>query len=111
MSNIPSMPQLGIYVSKIDPALRITVTDVDIVDDDDDSPDDELFYLVRWVEGEDESDMSAIEFELDPFEWQAFAESKQLVFERDPYMDSVPENSNLAKIRDLLMKTKQNGRS
>ncbi|MEX6312581.1 hypothetical protein AB6G19_01160 [Providencia manganoxydans] len=55
--------------------------------------------------------MSAIEFELDPFEWQAFAESEQLVFERDPYMDSVPENSNLAKIRDLLMKTKQNDRS
>ncbi|EJD6378128.1 hypothetical protein ACPW90_001092 [Providencia rettgeri] len=111
MSNIPSMPQLGIYVSKIDPALRITVTDVDVVDDDNDSPDDELFYLVRWIEGEDESDMSAIEFELDPFEWQAFAESEQLVFERDPYMDSVPENSNLAKIRDLLMKTKQNDRS
>ncbi|MCT1589022.1 hypothetical protein [Morganella morganii] len=111
MSNIPSMPQLGIYVSKINPALRITVTDVDVVDDDDDSPDDELFYLVRWIEGEDESDMSAIEFELDPFEWQAFAESEQLVFERDPYMDSVPENSNLAKIRDLLMKTKQNDRS
>ncbi len=28
MNNIPSMPQLGIYVSKIDPTLRITVTDV-----------------------------------------------------------------------------------
>ncbi len=88
--------------------LRITVTDVDIVDD---SPDDELFYLVRRVEGEDESDMSAMEFELDPVEWQAFVESEKLVFERDPYMDSVPENSNLAKIRDLLMKTKQNDRS
>lgn len=108
MNNIPSMPQLGIYVSKIDPTLRITVTDVDIVDD---SPDDELFYLVRWIEGEDESDMSAMEFELDPAEWKAFVESEQLVFERDPYMDSVPENSNLAKIRDLLMNTKQNDRS
>lgn len=111
MNNIPSVPQLGIYVSKIDPTLRITVTDVDIVDDDDDSPDDELFYLVRWIEGEDESDMSAMEFELDPVEWQAFVESEQLVFERDPYMDSAPENSNLAKIRDLLMKTEQNDRS
>ncbi|MDV1561329.1 hypothetical protein [Raoultella planticola] len=111
MNNIPSMPQLGVYVSKIDPALRITVTDVDVVDEDDNSPDDELIYLVRWIEGEDESDMSAMEFELDPVEWQAFVESEQLVFERDPYMDSVPENSNLAKIRDLLMKTKQNGRS
>lgn len=37
--------------------------------------------------------MSAMEFELDPVEWQAFVESEQLVFERDPYMDSVPENS------------------
>lgn len=111
MNNIPSMPQLGIYVSKIDPNRRIIVTDVDIVDDDDDSPDDELFYLVHWIEGEDESDMSAMEFELDPVEWQVFVESEQLVFERDPYMDSVTENSNLAKIRDLLMKTKQNDRS
>ncbi len=111
MKNIPSMPQLGIYVSKIHPTLRITVTDVDIVDNDDDSPDDELSYLVRWIEGEDESDMSAIEFELNPAEWQAFVESEQLVFERDPYMDSIPENSNLAIIRDLLMKTKENDRS
>lgn len=111
MNNITSMPQLGIYVSKIDPTLRITVTDVDIVDDDDESPDDELFYLVRWIEGEDESDMSAMEFELGPVEWHAFVESEQLVFERDPYMDSAPVNSNLAKIRDLLMKTKQNDRS
>lgn len=108
MNNISSIPQLGIYVSKIDPTLRITVTNVDIVDD---SPDDELFYLVHWIEGEDESDMSAMEFELDPVEWQAFVESEQLVFERDPYMNSVPENSNLAKIRDLLIKTKQNERS
>ncbi|HEE8951815.1 TPA: hypothetical protein QH699_003553 [Providencia rettgeri] len=109
MNNIPSMPQLGIYVSKIDPTLSIIVTDVDIVDDD--SPDDELFFLVRWIEGEDESDMSAMEFELDPVEWQAFFESEKLVFERDPYIDSVPENLNLAKIRDLLIKTKQNDRS
>ncbi len=48
---------------------------------------------------------------LDPGEWQAFVESEQLVFERDPYMDSAHENSNLAKIRDLLMKNKQNDRS
>lgn len=64
MINIPFMPQLGIYVSKIDPTLRITVTDVDIVDDDDDSPDDELFYLVRWIEGEDERYLSVIQENL-----------------------------------------------
>ena len=75
MNNIPPIPQLGIYVSKIDPTLRITVTDVDIVDGEDDSPDDELFYLVHWIEGEDESDMTAMGFELDPVEWQAFVES------------------------------------
>lgn len=46
--------------------------------------------------------MTAMGFELDPVEWQAFVESEQLVFERDPYMDSIPENSNLAKIRDFL---------
>ncbi len=51
MNNIPPIPQLGIYVSKINPTLRITVTDVDIVDGEDDSPDDELFYLVHWMRG------------------------------------------------------------
>ncbi|MCE1610727.1 hypothetical protein L8P11_16950 [Enterobacter kobei] len=109
MSDLSTIPQLGIYVSKSDPSLRITVTDVDVVDND--SPDDELFYLVHWIEGEDEGDMSAMEFELDPTEWQAFVESEQLVFERDPYLDSIPENSHIAQIRDLLMKVKQNGRS
>lgn len=99
MNNISSMPRLGVFVSKIDPTLRITVTDVDIVDGDDESPDDELFYLVHWIEGEDENDMSAMAFESDSVEWQAFVESEQLVFERDPYLDSVPENSILAKIR------------
>ncbi|QKN81348.1 hypothetical protein [Scandinavium goeteborgense] len=111
MSDLSTMPQLGIYVSKTDPSLRITVTDVDVVDDEDDLSPEELFYLVRWIEGEDESDMSAMEFELDPTEWQAFVESEQLVFERDPYMDSIPENSHLAKIRDLLLQAKKNDRS
>lgn len=99
MNNIPSMPRLGVFVSKIDPTLRITVTEVDIVDGDDDSSDDELFYLVHWIEGEDENDMSAMAFESDSEEWQAFVESEQLVFERGPYLDSVPENSILEKIR------------
>lgn len=111
MSDLSTIPQLGIYVSKSDPSLRITVTDVDVIDDEDDSSPEELFYLVRWIEGEDESDMSVIAYELDPSEWQAFVESEQLVFERDPYLDSIPENSHLAKIRDLLMKAKQNDRT
>ena len=99
MNNIPSMPQLGIYVSKIDPTLRITVTDVDIVDDDDESPDDELFYLVRWIEGEDESDMSAMEFELGPVEWHAFVESEQLVFERDLNRPGFPGECFICELR------------
>ncbi|NCG49721.1 hypothetical protein [Serratia fonticola] len=111
MSNNSAMPQLGIYVSKTDPNLRITVTEVDVVDDENDFPYGELFYLVRWIEGEDESDMSAMEYELDPSEWLAFVESEQLVFERDPYMDSIPENSPLARIRDLLMQAKKDDRS
>lgn len=111
MNDFSAMPQLGIYVSKTDPSLRITVTDVDVVDNEDDSSDNELFYLVKCIEGEDESDISAMEYDLSPSEWWAFVESNQLEFERDPYMDSIPENSNLAKIRDLLMKAKNNGRT
>ena len=106
MSDLSTIPQLGIYVSKSDPSLRITVTDVDVVDSEDETSSEELFYLVTWIEGEDESDMSAMEYELDPSEWQAFVKAEQLVFERDPYLDSIPENSHLAKIRDLLMKAK-----
>ncbi|RJL50646.1 hypothetical protein D5071_12870 [Pectobacterium carotovorum] len=102
------MPQLGIYISKTDPNLRITVTDVDVVDAENDSPSSELFYLVSWIEGEDESDMSAMEYESNPSEWLAFVESEQLVFERDPYMDSIPEDSHLARMRDMLMQEKNN---
>lgn len=108
MNNIFFILQLGIYVLKIDFTLRITVTDVDIVDGEDDFFDDELFYLVYWIEGEDESDMTAMGFELDLVEWQAFVEFEQLVFERDLYMDLIFENLNLAKIWDFFMKTKQN---
>ncbi|SUB82566.1 Uncharacterised protein [Pragia fontium] len=55
--------------------------------------------------------MSAMEYELDPSEWLAFVESEQLVFECDPYMDSIPENSHLARVRDLLMQAKKNDHS
>ncbi|HDG8066628.1 hypothetical protein ACU6Z1_18405 [Klebsiella aerogenes] len=101
------IPREGIYVSKTDPSLRITVTDVVVVDDEDDSPEDELFYLVSFIEGEDEGDLSAAEFELNTEEWLSFVKSEQLVFERDPYLDNIPEGSHLAKIRDLLLKAKK----
>ena len=54
--------------------LRIAVTDVDIVDGGDDSPDDGVLFS-PLDRGEDESDMTAMGFELDPVEWQAFVES------------------------------------
>lgn len=111
MSDNSAVPQEGIYVSKSDPSLRISVIEVSIVEDEDDGPDDELFYLVTWIEGEDQGNLDAIEYELDPAEWQAFVKSEQLEFERDPYLDNIPENSNLAKIRDMLAQAKKNDRS
>ncbi|EPR8111347.1 hypothetical protein P4E77_001382 [Klebsiella pneumoniae] len=107
MSDETMIPREGIYVSKTDPSLRITVIDVEVVDDEDDSPDDELFYLVSFIEGEDAGDLSAAEFELNTEEWLTFVKSEQLVFERDPYLDDVPEDSDIAKIRDLLRKAKK----
>lgn len=74
MNNIFFILQLGIYVLKIDFILCIIVIDVDIVDGEDDFFDDELFYLVYWIEGEDESDMIVMGFELDLVEWQVFVE-------------------------------------
>lgn len=111
MNDILAMPKLGIYVSKTNPSIRISVTDVDIADDEDDSPGSELQYFVSFVEGEDENDMSALVFELDQSEWQDFVRSEQLEYDRDPYLDSIPENSPIAKIRDLLMQAKKNDRS
>lgn len=101
------IPREGIYVSKSNPSIRITVTEVEVIDGEEDSPDEELFYFVRFIEGEDEGDLSAIEFELDAKEWLSFVKSEQIVFERDPYLDDIPENSNIAKIRDLLLKAKK----
>lgn len=107
MTEEKMIPREGIYVSKTDPSLRITVTDVVVVDDEDDSPEDELFYLVSFIEGEDEEDLSAAGFELNTEEWLSFVKSEQLVFERDPYLDDVPEDSDIAKIRDLLREAKK----
>ncbi|HEJ0334506.1 TPA: hypothetical protein SLP51_002280 [Klebsiella aerogenes] len=107
MTDENMIPREGIYVSKTDPSLRITVTEVEVVSDEEDSQEDELFYLVHFVEGEDEEDPSVIEFELDTTEWLSFVKSEQLVYERDPYLDNIPENSNIAKIMELLNKAKK----
>lgn len=111
MSKDSTIPELGIYVSKTDPYFRITVTDVYVLDNENNSSNDKLFYLVSLIEGENEADMSAIGYELDPSEWLAFVEAEKLVFERDPYIDSIPENSYLAEMRDFLMQEKTNGSS
>lgn len=111
MSDYSTVPLEGLYISKTDPTFRITVVEVSIVEDEDDEPDEELFYLVTWVPEGDEDDMSAMAYELDPTEWQAFVKAEQLVYDRDPYLDSIPENSNLVEIRDLLARAKKNDRS
>lgn len=107
MTDKNMIPREGVYVSKTDPGLRITVIDVEVVDDEDDSPGDELFYLVSFIEGEDAGDLSAAGFELNTEEWLTFVKSEQLVFERDPYLDDAPEDSNISRIRDLLRKAKK----
>ncbi|MEX9782292.1 hypothetical protein AB7309_22015 [Providencia manganoxydans] len=108
MSKDSTIPELGSYVSKTDPNFRIIVTDVYVLDDENSSSNDKLFYLVSLIEGDDEDDMSVMGYELDPTEWLAFVEVEQLVFERDPYIGSIPENSCLAEIRDFLMQKKNN---
>lgn len=107
MGNKLTLPCEGVYVSKTDPSLRITVTEVEYIGDEDDSPDNEFLYLVRWIEGEDEDDMSAMEFELDLEEWNSFVKAEQLEFDRDPYMEGIPEGSSLARLRDMLAQVKK----
>lgn len=111
MNHYSAVPLEGLYISKTDPTFRITVVEVSIVEDEDDEPDDDLFYLVTWVLEGDEDDMSAMAYELDPTEWQDFVKAEQLEYDRDPYLDSIPENSSLAEIRDLFARTKKNDRS
>lgn len=111
MSDYSAVPREGIYVSKSDPTLRISVIDVTVVKDEDDDPDDELFYLVSWIEGEDESNHDAPVYELDSEEWRAFVKSEQLEFDRDPYLDKVQQSPTLEKIRQMLIQTKKNDRS
>lgn len=45
----PQIPLTGLYVSKVNPSNRIVVTDVHIVQDDDDEPGELPFYLVTFV--------------------------------------------------------------
>ncbi|MCW2452313.1 UNVERIFIED_ORG: hypothetical protein M2414_000018 [Rahnella aquatilis] len=110
MGEFSDIPREGVYVSKTDPTLRISVVEVNFSEDDDE-PDDELFYLVSWVEEGNEDDMSAPAYELNPTEWEAFVNSEQLEFAYDPYLLAIPEDSHLTKLLDVITSDKKNDRS
>lgn len=111
MNRFSDIPKEGVYVSKNDPSLRISVVEVNIAEDDDDEPSDELFYLVSWVEEGYEDDMSAPTYELNPTEWQEFVNLENLEFAYDPYELAVPEGSALANLRAALASGKKNDRT
>lgn len=96
MSSENLIPEEGLYVSKKDPSLRLVVTDVDVVDDEDDI-DGDTFFLVTVVREGDEDDMSAPGYEYDPGEWQRYVNNHQLEY--------IPEKGmTVAEIRELLKK-------
>ncbi|WP_438334702.1 hypothetical protein [Edwardsiella tarda] len=98
MSDNILIPEEGLYVSKNNQSLRFVVTDVDMVDDEEDEEGDS-FFLVTVVREGDEDDMSAPGYEYDPDEWQQFVRMYQLEF--------VPGDSmSLSELRELLSKTK-----
>ncbi|WP_242900242.1 hypothetical protein [Klebsiella variicola] len=97
MSSENSIPEEGLYVSKKDPSLRLVVTDVDVVDDEEDDNDGDIFFLVTVVREGDEDDMSAPGYEYDPEEWQRYVNNHQLEY--------IPEKEmTVAEIRELLKK-------
>lgn len=108
MSDYSALPREGIYVSKTHPEISISVVEVIVIEDEDDEQHDELFYLIYWIAGEDESDLSSTEYEFAPAEWQELVNALQLEFDRDPYLENIPEDSILAKIRDSLVQGKNN---
>ncbi|EPP4621846.1 hypothetical protein ACUSMK_003194 [Escherichia albertii] len=72
----PKIPLTGLYVSKVNPSNRIVVTDIHIVQDDDDEPGDLPFYLVTFVNEGDEDDMLAPSWELAPDEWEQLVDEE-----------------------------------
>lgn len=80
----PQIPLTGLYVSKINPSNRIVVTDVHIVQDDDDEPGDPPFYLVTFVNEGDENDMLAPSWELAPDEWAQLVDEERFMRVEQP---------------------------
>ncbi|MBG6247322.1 MULTISPECIES: hypothetical protein [Symbiopectobacterium] len=75
MSSENLIPQEGLYVSKKDPSMRLSVIEVievDVLDNEEEDGGDKVFYTVLFVKEGDEDDMSAQTFEYDPDEWQRF---------------------------------------
>lgn len=70
------IPEEGVYVSQKNPSLRLIVTEVDVVEDDED--DDGTFFIVTVVRDGEENDMSAPGFEYEPDEWQQLVKTHQL---------------------------------
>ncbi len=79
----PQIPLTGLYVSKVNPSNRIVVTDVHIVQDDDE-PGDLPFYLVTFVNEGDEDDMLAPSWELDPEEWEQLVDEERFMRVEQP---------------------------
>lgn len=64
------IPVPGNYISDSNPSFKVTVEDVEQVDDD--------FFLVSLVKFGSENDMSEMGQELDPDEWHKYVEAHQL---------------------------------
>ncbi|UAN53735.1 hypothetical protein KGP26_12060 [Serratia sp. JSRIV002] len=80
MTNEIEIPEEGLYVSSNPSGERFVVTEVTVVEDDEDEEGDETYFLVTIVDEGDEDDMSAIGQELDPDEWRQFVKAHKLTF-------------------------------
>ncbi|MBP2197244.1 hypothetical protein [Pantoea cypripedii] len=89
-----TIPSAGLYVSKQDPSVRLIVTDVIVVDEQQEDAGD-IFYLVYANHDDDKGDMYEPGYELLPEEWQEFTKLNQLEF--------IPEREmSIAELRQLL---------
>ncbi|MFT4273902.1 MAG: hypothetical protein QM578_23105 [Pantoea sp.] len=102
MTHSNKIPSEGLYVSKKDPSVRLVVTDVIVVDEEQEDT-AELLYLVYATHEGDEDDMSELGYELMPEEWQEFVRLNQLEF--------IPEREmTVAELRKFLGGSKNSGR-
>lgn len=74
MNNEIIIPKEGLYVSKTDPSVRLVVTEVHIVDEED------IYFLATVVNEGDEDDMSAPSYEYEPDEWYRLVKNQLLEY-------------------------------